>query len=82
MIPRWCGPCKRLSPLLEKHADKNKDTVNLVLVDIDNHSDLAAQYDVNAVPSVKLFVGGNQKDGILSLIMLEFLGLPAESRIA
>ncbi len=53
----WCGPCKMLSPELEKLAEEDKD-INVVKVDIDEFNQLAAQYDVRAVPTLILFKDG------------------------
>lgn len=53
----WCGPCKMLSPVLEKVAEKHPD-VKVVKVDVDQASDLASQYGVMGVPTMIVFKDG------------------------
>lgn len=52
----WCGPCKMLSPELEKLS--NETDVTIVKVDVDEFGQLAATYDVRAVPTLILFKDG------------------------
>lgn len=47
----WCGPCKMLSPLVERMADQHTD-VHFYKVDIDEENDLAARYQVMSVPTL------------------------------
>lgn len=54
----WCGPCRVLGPVLEHVAGEYKDRFELVKVDTDRYQDVAAQYGVRGIPSVKLFVDG------------------------
>lgn len=45
---RWCGPCKILGPRLEKMVAKQEGKVVMAKVDIDDHTDLAIEYEVGA----------------------------------
>lgn len=45
-LPRWCGPCKILGPRLEKVVAKQHGKVVMAKVDIDDHTDLAIEYEV------------------------------------
>ncbi len=56
----WCGPCKMLSPVLERVADKHSD-IKVVKVDVDKAPDLASRYGVMGVPTMIVF-----KDGQIS----------------
>ena len=58
----WCGPCKALSPILDELAEKVKD-VKIVKVDIDADSELASEYRVMSVPTLKIFKDGKGKPG-------------------
>lgn len=69
----WCGPCKLLSPALEKVAAENSHRVGLVIVDTERHQDLARQYEVSNLPNVKLFHKGAVLD--------EFVGVLSEMEI-
>ena len=53
----WCGPCKMLSPELEKLAEKRSD-VTVLKVDIDQFEEIAAMYNVRVVPTLILFKDG------------------------
>lgn len=58
----WCGPCKMLSPVLEGVAEKMKDKVTIVKVDVDRSPDLAAKFGVMSVPTMIVFKNGRQVD--------------------
>jgi putative thioredoxin len=54
----WCGPCKMVSPILEKLAEENKDNWELAKVDTDKNQEIAMRYGVRGIPNVKLFRNG------------------------
>lgn len=54
----WCGPCKMQSPILEQVKAKVGDQANIIKVDIDKNQALAAQYRVQSVPTLMIFVAG------------------------
>jgi thioredoxin 1 len=54
----WCGPCKRLAPVLDEIAQEVKESAYVYKVDIDQSPELAAQYRVNSVPTLIMFKGG------------------------
>lgn len=54
----WCGPCKQLTPLLEKAVTAAKGAVRLVKIDIDQNPQVAAQLGVQSIPYVIAFFGG------------------------
>lgn len=58
----WCGPCKMLSPVLEGVAEKMKNKVTIVKVDVDRSPDLAAKFGVMSVPTMIMFKNGRQVD--------------------
>jgi putative thioredoxin len=70
----WCGPCRQLSPLLERYAERHLGEVEVVKVDVDANPRLAGQFRVQGIPAVKAV-----KDG---RVVAEFTGLQPESAIA
>lgn len=61
----WCGPCKQLTPLLEKLVRQAGGAVRLVKINIDENQDLAAQLRIQSVPTVYAFVEGRPVDGFV-----------------
>ena len=51
----WCGPCKQLTPTMEKVAQENQDHLDLVKINIDNNKQLAAQLRIQSIPTVYAF---------------------------
>ncbi|XP_029913154.1 thioredoxin, mitochondrial [Myripristis murdjan] len=64
---QWCGPCKILGPRLEKAVAKQKGRVAMAKVDIDDHTDLAIEYGVSAVPTVIAMRGGDVIDQFVGI---------------
>lgn len=69
----WCGPCKQLTPVIEKVVREAGGAVKLVKMDIDAHPQIPAQLGVKSVPAIIAFVDGQPVDG--------FMGAQPESQI-
>src|SRR5947209_5901609 len=69
----WCGPCKQLTPLLEKAVRQANGKVKLVKINIDENQQIAAQMRIQSIPAVFAFVDGQPVDG--------FMGALPESQI-
>ena len=66
----WCGPCQRLSPIVEKFATDNLGKIKVVKVDIDDASVVASDLKIRGVPTLMVFKGGSSlghKVGLISL---------------
>lgn len=48
----WCGPCRQFAPTFDKVAEEYADRAVFYSVDVDDHNDLAAQYNVQSIPMV------------------------------
>jgi thioredoxin 1 len=57
----WCGPCKVLSPIIQKLADELAGKVKVAKLDIDESPATSARFGIRGVPTVMLFVGGERK---------------------
>jgi thioredoxin 1 len=55
----WCAPCRMVSPVVEELAEDMKDTIKVCKVNIDENQAVARTYDVRAIPTLILFVGGS-----------------------
>jgi thioredoxin 1 len=56
---KWCTPCKKIKPLFEDLAKKNKD-INFYEVDIENNEDFITQFNITSVPTFILLKKGNK----------------------
>jgi putative thioredoxin len=59
----WCGPCRQLTPALEKAVRAAKGAVKLVKIDVDKNPAYAGQLRVQSIPTVYAFVDGQPVDG-------------------
>lgn len=68
----WCGPCKMLAPVFEELA-KEMPNVKFFKVDIDESLDLARQYNVSSVPTIKIFRKGDLMETLIGFMPKEKL---------
>jgi thioredoxin 1 len=57
----WCGPCKMLTPIVEKLADEYAGKLTVAKVDVDGAPNLAAKYGITSVPTIIVFEAGKKK---------------------
>lgn len=69
----WCGPCRKLAPILDQIATEKRGTVLVGKVNVDKSGALAARHKVQGIPDVRIFRDGKQVD--------QFVGLPGESAV-
>ncbi|KAB2678809.1 thioredoxin [Brucella tritici] len=69
----WCGPCKQLTPIIEKAVRDAGGAVKLVKMNIDDHPAIAGQLGIQSIPAVIAFVNGQPVDG--------FMGAVPESKV-
>ena len=69
----WCGPCKQLTPILEKIVNKKNGKIVLVKINVDENQSIAAQLKIQSIPTVYGFVDGKPIDA--------FQGAQPESQI-
>lgn len=61
----WCGPCRQLTPTLEKVINEKAGAIKLVKINIDEHPQIAGQLGVQSIPAVFAFAGGRPVDGFM-----------------
>ncbi|MGG2475645.1 thioredoxin, partial [Rhizobium sp. BR5] len=69
----WCGPCKQLTPVLEKVINEANGRVKLVKLNIDDHPSIPGQLGIQSIPAIVAFADGRPVDG--------FMGAVPESQI-
>ncbi len=69
----WCGPCKMLTPVLEKLAGEANGAWKLVKVNTDEYQQLSVEYGISGIPAVKMFSGEK--------VIADFVGALPESQV-
>jgi thioredoxin 1 len=69
----WCGPCRRIAPLVEELAQQYAGKVKVAKLDVDECQELAGSYGVNAIPTLMIFKNGE--------VMERFSGIPPKNRL-
>ena len=67
----WCGPCKKLSPILEEVAEELDGQVTVAKVNVDEERNLGAMFQIMSIPNVLIFNHGEKVD--------EFVGLRSKA---
>lgn len=74
----WCGPCKMLAPIVAQVAEEHPE-LKVLKVNVDLVSDLASQYSIYSIPTLKLFEGGKVVNTTMGYMqkaeLLKFLGM-------
>ena len=58
---RWCGPCRMLSPILHELADEQATDLRVAQIDVDDNPSTTRRYDVMSMPTLILFVDGQER---------------------
>jgi thioredoxin len=64
----WCGPCRQLTPIIEKIKNEWGDKLEVVRVNVDDNQAIAAHLQVNAIPDVRIYSGGVQVGDFVGLM--------------
>ena len=64
----WCGPCRQLTPILEKAVRAANGKVKLVKMNIDEHPAIPGQMGIQSIPAVIAFVNGQPADGFMGAV--------------
>jgi thioredoxin 1 len=54
----WCGPCRKVAPILEEISEQYGDKIEVVKLDTDANIDTAARYGVVSIPTLNVYVKG------------------------
>ncbi|MDI3504777.1 MAG: thioredoxin 1 [Candidatus Cloacimonadota bacterium] len=64
----WCGPCKALSPIIEKLAAEVEGRVKICKINIDESPEIASKYSVMSIPTLLIFADGAVRDQLVGLV--------------
>ena len=69
----WCGPCRKIAPMIDELAAENMGAAKIGKVNIDDNQQSAFKYGIEAIPTILIFKGGQP--------VQRFQGIPAKSRV-
>ncbi len=67
----WCGPCKALTPTIDKLAAELDGKVKIVKLNIDESPEIAGKYSIMSIPTLLIFDKGNVSDQLVGLVQKE-----------
>lgn len=63
----WCGPCKKMAPVVESVSKSYGGKIAVVKVNVDKNPRLSAEYGIQSIPAIKLFKNGKVVDGTVGV---------------
>ena len=64
----WCGPCKRMAPIIAEIAAEYDGKVKVGKINVDENPDEASAYDVMSIPNMAIFKGGQLVDRVIGQV--------------
>ena len=64
----WCGPCRKLGPVLDEIAGEYIDKIKVVKVNTDDNAEVAKQYQISGLPSILIFKDGEAVERMVGLM--------------
>ena len=68
----WCGPCRMVSPVIEKLAEKHNGKLKVVKVNVDDNQMLAMKFNIMSIPTIMIFNAGKPLDQAIGAAPPEF----------
>ena len=67
-LAEWCGPCRKVSPIMDELAEDYAGRVNIGKMNVDENNDIVAQYGIRNIPTVLFFKNGELVDKIVGAV--------------
>ena len=64
----WCGPCRMISPVVDKLAEKYAGQVNIVKCNVDESTDIPMKFGIRNIPTLLFFKGGELVDRVVGAV--------------
>ena len=64
----WCGPCRMISPIVDKMAEKYEGKVNVVKCNVDESTDIPMKFGIRNIPTLLFFKGGELVDRLVGAV--------------
>ena len=69
----WCGPCRKIAPLIEQLAEEYEGRAKVVKLDIDQNKITPKKFSIRSIPAVLVFKGGELVESIVGVVPYEKL---------
>lgn len=69
----WCGPCKMMAPIVEQLAEEYDGKIKVGKCNIDEEEEIRARYGVMSIPTMKIFVKGEEKASMVGAMSKDAL---------
>jgi thioredoxin 1 len=63
----WCGPCRQLTPVIERIADQFAGRVKVGKLNTDENQEIAINFGISGIPTLLVFKGGDEKEKVVGL---------------
>lgn len=67
----WCGPCRKVSPLMEQLAAEYENRAKVFKLDVDENKPVAKKFGIRSIPAVLIFKGGEVVENITGVVPYE-----------
>ena len=64
----WCGPCRMISPIVDKMAEKYEGKVSVVKCNVDESTDIPVKFGIRNIPTLLFFKGGELVDRVVGAV--------------
>ena len=64
----WCGPCKTIAPMVEEIAGEYEGKLKVAKLNVDDHPNTAARYNIRGIPNLIILKGGAVKEQIIGAV--------------